>query len=103
MEEPAWGKQLLTAPKVAAILGVTERYVWRWGKEGSLARVKLPGCRYVRFLDSDVEAYIDEGQTPPAWKVVPAKRTLNQVRIAAAVAKGTYPHWMRPRSYLEGR
>jgi excisionase family DNA binding protein len=50
--------RLLTAAEVAARLGYTERYVWKLGREGVLPRVKLPGRKYVRFAEADVEHFI---------------------------------------------
>jgi excisionase family DNA binding protein len=48
---------LLTAEQVAAILSVSERYVWRLGRDGELPRVQLG--KYVRFDPADVEAFIE--------------------------------------------
>ncbi len=53
--------RLLTAAEVAQRLGVTERYVWRLGREGALPRVKAPGRKYVRFCE-DVERFIRDGR-----------------------------------------
>jgi excisionase family DNA binding protein len=50
--------RLLTAAEVADRLGFTERYVWRVGREGVLPRIKLPGRKYVRFAESDVERFV---------------------------------------------
>jgi hypothetical protein len=52
---------LLTAEEVGRLLGHTERYVWRLGREGALARVKPPGRKYVRFPLSGVLAYRESG------------------------------------------
>ncbi|MBI5103951.1 MAG: helix-turn-helix domain-containing protein [Solirubrobacterales bacterium] len=49
---------LLTAAEVAERLGYTERYVWRLGREGALPRVKVPGRKYVRFCERDVERFM---------------------------------------------
>lgn len=54
-------QSLLTAQEVADMLGVSERYVWKLGREGRLPRVKPPGSKYVRFKLEDVQAYIDAG------------------------------------------
>ncbi len=58
-------KRLLTAAEVAERLGFTERYVWRLGREGVLPRIKLPGRKYVRFAEEDVERFIDEARRQP--------------------------------------
>jgi excisionase family DNA binding protein len=50
--------RLLTAAEVAERLGFTERYVWRLGRDGVLPRIKLPGRKYVRFAESDVERFV---------------------------------------------
>lgn len=50
--------RLLTAAEVAERLGYTERYVWRLGREGLLPRVKLPGRKYVRFAEADVDRFV---------------------------------------------
>ena len=54
--------RLLTAAEVAERLGYTERYVWKLGREGVLPRVKLPGRKYVRFAEEDVERLVQEGR-----------------------------------------
>jgi predicted DNA-binding transcriptional regulator AlpA len=54
---------LLEASQVAELLGYTERYVWRLGREGLLPRVKLPGRKYVRFPLSGVIAYVESGRS----------------------------------------
>jgi excisionase family DNA binding protein len=51
--------RLLTAGEAAELLGVSERYVWRLGREGALPRVKAPGRKYVRFPRAGVLAYRD--------------------------------------------
>jgi excisionase family DNA binding protein len=48
--------RLLTANAAAALLGVTERYVWKLGRQGRLPRVKVGG-KYVRFPRAAVLAY----------------------------------------------
>ncbi len=59
--------RLLTAAEVAERLGYTERYVWKLGREGVLPRVKLPGRKYVRFAEEDVERLVQQGrQASPA-------------------------------------
>ena len=66
--------RLLTAAEVAERLGYTERYVWKLGREGVLPRIKLPGRKYVRFAESDVEAFVAscrESVRPP--RPVPAR------------------------------
>ena len=50
--------RLLTAAEVAERLGYTERYVWKLGREGVLPRIKLPGRKYVRFAENDVERFV---------------------------------------------
>jgi excisionase family DNA binding protein len=50
--------RLLTAAQVAERLGFSERYVWRLGREGVLPRVKVPGRKYVRFCESDVDRFV---------------------------------------------
>jgi excisionase family DNA binding protein len=54
--------RLLTAAQVAERLGYTERYVWKLGREGVLPRVKLPGRRYVRFAEEDVERLVRDAR-----------------------------------------
>ncbi len=54
--------RLLTAAQVAVRLGFTERYVWKLGREGLLPRVKVPGRKYVRFSEADVERFVREGR-----------------------------------------
>jgi excisionase family DNA binding protein len=54
--------QLMTASEVARRLGYSERYVWKLGREGVLPRVKLPGRKYVRFCEADVERFVREGR-----------------------------------------
>jgi excisionase family DNA binding protein len=60
--ERAQVDRLLTAAQVAERLGYSERYVWKLGREGALPRVKLPGRKYVRFVESDVERFVREGR-----------------------------------------
>lgn len=55
--------RLLTAAEVAERLGYSERYVWRLGREGALPRVKVPGRKYVRFCEADVEAFVATGRS----------------------------------------
>lgn len=50
--------QLLTAAEVAERLGYSERYVWKLGREGVLPRVKVPGRKYVRFCEVDVDRFV---------------------------------------------
>ena len=62
-------EKLLTAAEVAERLGFTERYVWKLGRERALPRVKIPGRKYVRFCEADVERFVREGRRaaePPA-------------------------------------
>ena len=59
-------ERLLTAAEVAERLGFTERYVWRLGREGVLPRIKLPGRKYVRFAEEDVERFIAGARERPA-------------------------------------
>ncbi len=47
---------------MAERLGFTERYVWKLGREGALPRVKLPGRKYVRFCEADVDRFVREGR-----------------------------------------
>ncbi len=65
--------RLLTAGEVAERLGYTERYVWRLGREGVLPRIKVPGRKYVRFAEEDVERFVREGREPgrPVARAVP--------------------------------
>ena len=58
--------RLLTAAEVAERLGFTERYVWRLGREGVLPRIKLPGRKYVRFAEEDVERFVAGARERPA-------------------------------------
>lgn len=62
------GDQLLTAEEAAALLGVSERYVWKLGRDGALPRRSV-GKKYVRFARRDVIAYQESqavaGPTPP--------------------------------------
>lgn len=48
--------RLLTAEQVAERLSVSERYVWRLGREGELPRVQVG--KYVRFDPADITAFI---------------------------------------------
>lgn len=50
--------RLLTAAEVAQRLGYSERYVWRLGRDGVLPRIKLPGRKYVRFAERDVDRFV---------------------------------------------
>ncbi len=59
-------ERLLTAAEVAERLGFTERYVWRLGREGVLPRIKLPGRKYVRFAEEDVERFVAGARERPA-------------------------------------
>ncbi len=59
-------ERLLTAAEVAERLGFTERYVWRLGREGVLPRIKLPGRKYVRFAEQDIERFIAGARQRPA-------------------------------------
>ena len=74
--------RLLTAAEVGERLGFTERYVWRLGREGVLPRIKLPGRKYVRFAEDDVERFIAGARMPPA----------RERRRARDVPAGTLPH-----------
>lgn len=56
---------LLTAAEAAEILGYTELYVWRLGREGTLARFKHPGRKYVRYPKSAVLAFREAGYQQP--------------------------------------
>jgi excisionase family DNA binding protein len=74
--------RLLTAAQVAERLGYTERYVWRLGREGVLPRIKLPGRKYVRFAERDVDRFVTRhrrdaiasGRRPAATRSVVARR-----------------------------
>ncbi len=72
--------RLLTAAQVAERLGYTERYVWRLGREGVLPRIKLPGRKYVRFAERDVDRFVtrhrrdDATRGPAAARPVVARR-----------------------------
>jgi excisionase family DNA binding protein len=69
--------RLLTAAEVAERLGYTERYVWRLGREGVLPRIKLPGRKYVRFAESDVERFVEScREQVRAPRPVPARHDL---------------------------
>jgi excisionase family DNA binding protein len=57
--------RLLTAAEVAERLGFTERYVWRLGRDGVLPRIKLPGRKYVRFAEEDVDEFIAAARRRP--------------------------------------
>lgn len=50
-------RTLLTAEEVASILHIRASDVYRLGREGKLARIKV-GDRLVRFDPVDVEAFI---------------------------------------------
>lgn len=54
--------RLLTAAEVGERLGYSERYVWKLGREGVLPRVKVPGRKYVRFCEADVERFVQFGR-----------------------------------------
>jgi len=54
--------RLLTAAEVGERLGYAERYVWKLGREGVLPRIKVPGRKYVRFAEEDVERFVREGR-----------------------------------------
>ena len=58
-------ERLLTAAEVAERLGFTERYVWRLGREGVLPRIKLPGRKYVRFAEEDVDNFVAAARRQP--------------------------------------
>ena len=81
MDAPHVEGRLLTAAEVAARLGYSERYVWRLGREGVLPRVKLPGRKYVRFCEADVQRLIEHEPR----------------RIAATRAAGALPRGRRRR------
>jgi excisionase family DNA binding protein len=72
--------RLLTAAEVAKRLGYTERYVWRLGREGVLPRVKVPGRKYVRFCESDVERFVRASREGARVPVVTRSRTVAVVR-----------------------
>jgi predicted DNA-binding transcriptional regulator AlpA len=65
--------RLLTAAEVAQRLGYTERYVWPLGREGVLPRVKVPGRKYVRSCESDVERFAATNRQGARVPVVPAR------------------------------
>lgn len=54
--------RLLTAAEVGERLGYSERYVWKLGREGVLPRVKVPGRKYVRFSEADVDRFVQFGR-----------------------------------------
>lgn len=54
----ALAEPLLSAEQVAELLGVSERYVWRLGRDGELPRVNVG--RYVRFDPADLRAFIEQ-------------------------------------------
>jgi excisionase family DNA binding protein len=66
--------RLLTAAEVARRLGYSERYVWRLGREGVLPRVKVPGRKYVRFCESDVERFVRASRQGAGGAVVSRSR-----------------------------
>src|SRR4051812_14515757 len=66
--------KLLTAAEVAERLGYTERYVWRLGREGVLPRIKVPGRKYVRFAEIDVERFVRLSRQGVQVPAVPARR-----------------------------
>jgi excisionase family DNA binding protein len=68
--------RLLTAAEVAERLGYTERYVWRLGREGVLPRVKVPGRKYVRFAERDVERFVRASREGARVPVVRPARQL---------------------------
>lgn len=78
------GARLLTAAQVAERLGTTERYVWSLGRRGILARVRLPGGRLVRFLESDVDAMIEAGRSS---EPAPPRRRERATKPAPATAQ----------------
>lgn len=67
--------RLLTAAEVAERLGYSERYVWKLGREGVLPRVKVPGRKYVRFCETDVDRFIRALRqgTPPSRAASPRR------------------------------
>jgi excisionase family DNA binding protein len=65
--------RLLTAAEVGERLGYAERYVWKLGREGVLPRIKVPGRKYVRFAEEDVERFVRERRQ----QVVPARRAVS--------------------------
>src|SRR3954471_10403697 len=62
--------RLLTAAEVAERLGYTERYVWRLGREGVLPRITVPGRKYVRFCEADVERFVRASRQVSVGSVV---------------------------------
>lgn len=63
--------RLLTAKEVAALLGVSERYVWTLGREAVLPRVKV-GSKYVRFPRAAVLVQRDSGSAVEAMPSAPS-------------------------------
>jgi excisionase family DNA binding protein len=84
---------LLTARQAAELLGFSERYVWRLGRDGVLPRVKVPGRKYVRFPRSGVLAYRDLGYQGPARE----PRSLDLPPDASKLARRARPEPQRKR------
>lgn len=57
-------KELLTAPQVADLLGVTAEAVRSWAKGGRIAHITLPSGQ-LRFRRADVDAIL-AGTAQPA-------------------------------------
>jgi excisionase family DNA binding protein len=83
MDAPHGVGRLLTAAEVAERLGYSERYVWRLGREGVLPRVKLPGRKYVRFCEADVQRLIEHSRdtAPPPVRAAAASRSPVGLRL----------------------
>lgn len=92
--------KLLPAAEVAERLDYSERYVWTLGREGVLPRVKVPGRKYVRFRETDV----DRARGRPAAR--PDPRASGEDRHLPVLREERHLHGMRrsPRhEILPGR
>ena len=79
--------RLLTAAEVAERLGFTERYVWRLGREGVLPRIKLPGRKYVRFAEEDVERFVAGARERPRQRGPAVLRRCIRRRVGSEVSR----------------
>jgi excisionase family DNA binding protein len=67
--------RLLTGQEAAQLLGVSDRYVGRLGREGALERVEV-GRKYVRYPRSAVIAFAKSGRSRRQARQIPAAPTL---------------------------
>lgn len=82
-------RPLLEASEVAEILGVTERYVWRLGRDGELPRIVFG--RHVRYKPAAVDAFIEahkEGRRPPAARSAPRSSSTRAPRPRTRTRRG---------------